>query len=467
MFESIRNFVKKVFRKMIDTKKIEKELDVKVAVSKNMVKGLDLWLKMYADESPWLDRKTFSMGLGASISSELARLVTLELKSEISGCDYLNEEYQAFLKRIRRICEYGCAAGGIVFKPYVDGKHIAVEAVRADNFYPIAFNSRDEVTDAAFLEYKIEGDEVYIRVERHCIDGDVYRLTNKAFLSKNTDVSQVRDLGREISLKDVDEWADLEPEIQISNINKSLFGYFKVPLANTLDQNSPLGVSVFSRAVGKILEADKQYSRILWEYEGSELAVHASIDCFRKDSYGEWILPEGKERLYRTFEHEADRSKAIDVFSPTIRDSSLFNGLNNILKSIEFDCGLAYGTLSDPQNVDKTAEEIKTSKQRSYQTVSDIQKALQTALEDTLYAMVKLGQIEGLPVTDNYDVSFDWDDSIIVDKKEKLVSMQSDVAAGILRPEIYLAEKYGVTEEEALKMMPKSQFKEELPSEEE
>lgn len=31
-------------------------------------------------------------------------------------------------------------------------------------------------------------------------------------------------------------------------------------------------------------------------------------------------------------------------------------------------------SLSDPNTVDKTAEEIKASKQRSYSTVSDIQK---------------------------------------------------------------------------------------------
>ena len=60
---------------------------------------------------------------------------------------------------------------------------------------------------------------------------------------------------------------------------------------------------------------------------------------------------------------------------------------NNQMKLIEFACCLAYGTLSDPQNVDKTATEIKTSKQRSYTFVSDTQQALQTALEDLVYAM--------------------------------------------------------------------------------
>ena len=54
----------------------------------------------------------------------------------------------------------------------------------------------------------------------------------------------------------------------------------------------------------------------------------------------------------------------------------------------------------------------------------------------------------------NYETSYKWDDSIVVDKETELASMLTDVSANILRPEIYLAKKYGVTEEEALKMMP-------------
>ena len=56
---------------------------------------------------------------------------------------------------------------------------------------------------------------------------------------------------------------------------------------------------------------------------------------------------------------------------------------------------------------------------------------------------------------DEYEVSYNWDDSIIVDKDTELASMQADVAAGIIRPELYIMKKYGVTEEEAINMMPK------------
>ena len=68
-----------------------------------------------------------------------------------------------------------------------------------------------------------------------------------------------------------------------------------------------------------------------------------------------------------------------------IRDISLFNGFNKIFQRIEFNCGLAYGTLSDLSTVEKTAEELKTSKQRSFSTVSAIQKSFESSLEHIVY----------------------------------------------------------------------------------
>ncbi|MGL5087434.1 MAG: phage portal protein, partial [Clostridium sp.] len=224
----------------------------------------------------------------------------------------------------------------------------------------------------------------------------------------------------------------------------------------TIESNSPLGVSVYSRAIDLIKEADKQYSRILWEFEGSELAVNASSDCFTQDRDGKPILPEGKNRLFKTFEYDVkEGGKPWETFSPDIRDESLFNGLNNLLRNIEFNVGLAYGTISDPNNVEKTAEEIKSSKQRSYQTVKDIQNKLEDSLDNLLYSMGIWGQIYKL-CNGKYEVSYNWDDSIIVDKDKELESMRLDVASGVLRPEIYLSKKYGVSEEEALKMIPDS-----------
>jgi A118_put_portal: phage portal protein, putative, A118 family len=436
---------------MLGREKIKDAIGVEVAVSDKMANEIDLWAKMYKNEPPWKEKNIKLCGLPAAIAGEFARLVTLELKTEVTGNDFINEEYQAVVSDIRKYTEYACAKGGLAMKPYASEGHIEVDMVQADRFFPTKFNSRGEVTAAVFAESLTVGKKVYTRLEYHQHEGTMYHINNKAFVKQDLDNVEV--LGKEVPLTAVPEWANLQEEVTLKNVKMPLFAYFKIPNANNVDDTSPLGVSVYSRAINDIKEADNQWTRLLWEFEGSELAIDADITLFKKDDKGNYEFPKGKDRLFRMMDLD-DNAEKYKVFAPAIRDENLINGFNAILRRIEFNVGLAYGTLSDPNTVDKTAEEIKASKQRSYSTVSDIQKSLQTALEQLVYAMDVMAQLSGLSGRKKYEMSFDWDDSIVIDKEQELASMQQDAVAGFIRKELYVAAKYGVSEEEALKMMP-------------
>lgn len=450
----IKEFIERigqVIRKMLGREKIKDAIGVEVAVSDKMANEIDLWAKMYKNEPPWKEKNIKLCGLPAAIAGEFARLVTLELKTEVTGNDFINEEYQAVVSDIRKYTEYACAKGGLAMKPYASEGHIEVDMVQADRFFPTKFNSRGEVTAAVFAESLTVGKKVYTRLEYHQHEGTMYHINNKAFVKQDLDNVEV--LGKEVPLTAVPEWANLQEEVTLKNVKMPLFAYFKIPNANNVDDTSPLGVSVYSRAINDIKEADNQWTRLLWEFEGSELAIDADITLFKKDDKGNYEFPKGKDRLFRMMDLD-DNAEKYKVFAPAIRDENLINGFNAILRRIEFNVGIAYGTLSDPNTVDKTAEEIKASKQRSYSTVSDIQKSLQTALEQLVYAMDVMAQLSGLSGRKKYEMSFDWDDSIVIDKEQELASMQQDAVAGFIRKELYVAAKYGVSEEEALKMMP-------------
>ena len=436
---------------MLGREKIKDAIGVEVAVSDKMANEIDLWAKMYKNEPPWKEKNIKLCGLPAAIAGEFARLVTLELKTEVTGNDFINEEYQAVVSDIRKYTEYACAKGGLAMKPYASEGHIEVDMVQADRFFPTKFNSRGEVTAAVFAESLTVGKKVYTRLEYHQHEGTMYHINNKAFVKQDLDNVEV--LGKEVPLTAVPEWANLQEEVTLKNVKMPLFAYFKIPNANNVDDTSPLGVSVYSRAINDIKEADNQWTRLLWEFEGSELAIDADITLFKKDDKGNYEFPKGKDRLFRMMDLD-DNAEKYKVFAPAIRDENLINGFNAILRRIEFNVGLAYGTLSDPNTVDKTAEEIKASKQRSHSTVSDIQKSLQTALKQLVYAMDVMAQLSGLSGRKKYEMSFDWDDSIVIDKEQELASMQQDAVAGFIRKELYVAAKYGVSEEEALKMMP-------------
>lgn len=455
--------------KMFPKSTISKTLDLEVTTSDEMSNAISTWTALYELNCPWLnygpnanldEALCFSLGLPITISREMARLVTVELESEITQNDYLNEQYKRVLKQLRNQVEFAVAKGGVVFKPYVDDRKIVIDYVQADKFYPIAYNNTGDITSAVFVEQKNEGDKLYTRLELHQWRNRSYTITNRAFMKRiNSFMRNSGDfsLGREIPLNSVAEWSELSEEaITINNIDKPLFAYFKMPFANNVEQGSPLGISIYgnSSTINLIKQADEMYSRIIWEYESKESAIHVDETALRIREDEKANLPKRHQRLYRKINARAGDDKDLfEEYSPAIRDTAHFNGLNKILQRIEWNCGLSYGTISEPLEVAKTATEIVTSKQRMYSNVKDIQNSLEDALDHLVYAMSVWGQLYGL-CSGNYETSYKWDDSLVVDKETELNSMLADVSANILRPEIYLAKKYGVTEDEALKMMP-------------
>lgn len=170
-------------------------------------------------------------------------------------------------------------------------------------------------------------------------------------------------------------------------------------------------------------------------------------------------MPLREQRLYRNWINGSVSGgrNLYEVFAPTLRDESYRKGLDSMLKRIEFQCGLAYGTLSDPQNVDKTAEEIRSSKQRSYTTVKDLQRALGTAITDLVYAvniLLDAAWHSGatVPLPGECTVTFDFDDSIISDPKERKQMFWGYVTAGKFPFWRYLVEFEGYSEDEARKL---------------
>lgn len=477
--------IKEIIQKMIGARTIEQSLHVAPVISSQMEEAIQLWSDMYKGEAPWLREPTFdnpsrvvSIGLPALIASEKARTALLELASEITTpteevevdnpkyqepqpdafgniipssepqtiiedkpltdtarAEYLESQYKKLKKQLRKQIEYGIAKGGLVIKPYVvmnddeDAEttaDIEFDFIQADCFFPLAFDATGKITEAAFLQTKTEKDVIYRRLEYHKWMGSSVQIVNKAYKSTSNqnqgDMSGI-DLGQEVPLTEVNEWKDLQASTTIKNIKKPLFAYFKMPEANTVDTTSPLGVSGFSRAVNLIKDADMQYSRLLWEYEGGELAIDIDRDAlnFIEDGSGGYhsVMSNLQQRLYR----KIDISQTGDTYqpyAPALRDTNYVNGLNTILMRIEDVTGLSRGTLSDAAAEARTATELKILKQRSYQTNADIQQAIEDTLRDVIYIMNVYCDLYEITVDGDYDVNFEWDDSIITDVDAEL-----------------------------------------------
>ena len=316
-----------------------------------------------------------------------------------------------------------------------DGYEIEFDFIQANEFYPLAFDSSGKMTEAAFIQRKMDKDVVYSRLEYHKLEDNYVTVINKAFKSNAVATGKLDNLGQEVPLSEVPEWAMLSSETTLRGVNRLLFAYFKMPEANTIDTHSPLGVSGFDKVKWLIKEADKQYSRLLWEFEGGELAIDIDRNALKwvqdpnDPDYGKSVMGTLQNRLYRKVDLNEDNT--YEVFSPTLRDQSLINGLNCILMRIEDGAGISRGTLSDVVSEAKTATELRMLRVRSYETNAHIQKATERMLRDAIYVMNVYCDLYEITAEGEYEVSFEWDDSIINDTDTELTKRLLLIQNGI------------------------------------
>ena len=444
-------------------------------------------------------------------------------KTDTSRAEFLNEQYTKLKKHLRTQLEYGIALGGLIIKPYYtemtiestednkgvepvdqeapkktdeqlkneavdkavfNGKEkpedtvtqeqpkqenkskvvpsIEYDFIRADCFYPLAFDANGNITEAAFVQPKVDKQYVYRRLEYHKWENNKLTIINKAYRSSNTaslnnDVDG--DFGKEVPLTEVPEWSALQPEIVITDVAKPLFAYFKMPDANIIDMTSPLGVSAFARAISLIKDADMQYSRLLWEYEAGEMALDVDRDAFQwiadtdNSDRGKSKLGKGQQRLYRQVDINTNDGELFSPYAPSLRDANFKDGLNTILMRIEDVTGLSRGTISDASTEAKTATELKILKQRSYQANQDIQQSLEQALKDVIYATNALCDLYEITPPGEYDVNFEWDDSILVDVNEELNKRMALMQQGLMSKLELRQWYFGETERQAKKAL--------------
>lgn len=444
MFKKLLNLIYEALTKMIGYKSVTESLDISDSViSDKMSAAFDLWKSMYKDESPWLNDKqgVYSLGLAKLICDTAQQQILSELVTSIkepgvndeieedknnqnidTRAKYLNDIYQKrLIKKLPQTLEKALALGGMIIKPYINNNQIFLDFNFQGDFCPISFDDDGNITDIAFIDQFIAGNFIYTKIERQTFSVTERKIIieNKAYKAKyrTGEDTKEQELGQEIPLSEVSRWSTISQEpVPIENVDKPLYGYYRVATANNVDMDSPLGISLFSPAVKMIERTDRQFSRLDWEYNGGQLAIDVDPTAllFDEGYFGtEAKMDELKDRLYRKVDlGTADTYKE---FAPNLRDQNYNNGLNAYLEKIEILIGLAKGSLSQVQSEARTATEVKVLKQRTYTTISHNQEALEDCIMDVVYAMNVLTDLYDLAPEGDYDTSLDWGDSVLTD----------------------------------------------------
>ena len=442
---------------------IEKEFHAYPAVSRKMQDNINLWWALYTNHPPWETECIRHLGLPGAIGAELSRNALTEFSVSVSGsarAEYINQQVQLAAAKLANNLQMGLCLGGVAMKPYPDNGRILMDAFTT-RFTPTRFDGTGKAVGGVFESRPVQqGKDWFIKLEYHDFqpreDGSsVYVVENRAFRS-----GRDGGIGAQVPLASVRQWAGMSERIEIGNLEGPLFAYFKPPSANSIEPSSPLGVSVYAGPTVDLIEqADRMWEKLFWEYDSAERKI--LID--RSAAGAEQV----RDRL---FEYGSFSNPDFFQFlNPEIRDDPLYNGFQRILQRIEYNVGLAFGTISDPQSVERTATEILAAKQRQFVTGKGLQRALQETLDGLVYAMNALCDLYRLAPAGAYSTEYNWGDGVLDDPETKRQDMALGLSllnASIIGPVEYRMRYFGEDEETAKKMLPDMEDMTDEPEEE-
>lgn len=448
----------------------EKAFGVETYLSPEMDAAIKLWVQLESGKPPWVKDDTRTIRFSNTVARELAKLITQNIDIKVQakyGTGETAKRIQKaiddhFLKNAQENMEKVIRLGGVMAK----WNGYGVDYIPPDRFLVTEFDSNREVTGAIFFSYYQKEKKFYTRAEWHRFeDGErrdeagesvsvrVYRVFNKAFVSDNQD-----EIGRPIDLKNT-KWADIVPEFAAENLEKPLFVYIKNPYSNTIDPDSPLGVSCFSECIEELRWLDIAMSTLGVETEDSEPKMIVGQSAIQYAEANGIELP----RMVLKTGLDDMTDKPFEQWQPTLQVASRTDGINFLLSIISYKTGFDPGYfVFNGQTISvATATQVEATERRTINTVGDYRDILSCpdsngdgrigAIHDIAYIMDSMSVINGESDPSefgNYEIYADFADltrNAEEDRSRALLLTDK----GFYPKWYYLVHNEGFTEEEA------------------
>ena len=431
-------------------------------------------------------RTLFRLGMAKAICAELAGLIWSEgadIHITTNGEDDTLERFvlgvlkeNAFNEKMQELIEQGAALGGAAMKEYVkvkrddDGRpeagteRIMIDYCMADQFVPTAWDNA-KVTEAVFVSRKAKDGMYWTRLEWHKWDGETYVITNDLYGTKQRQSNgQDQDiLGYWYPLSAAEPF--LEPKTEIKGLNTSLFAYWRTPIANNIDDNSPLGISVYGNAFDTLHALDICYDSFVREFRLGKKRIIVPAQSVRTV-----VDPDtGLTRRYFDANDEAYEALATDDPDKLkIQDNSMelridehVAAINALLSVLCLQVGFSSSTFSfDAKEGLKTATEVISENSKTYKTIRTFQNMICPAIEHICRNIIDLGVLydmdfEGRKIAElarNYEISVVMEDAVLEDSQTRIDRAIKLVTNGFISKLTAMTDpKYGLgmTEEEA------------------
>lgn len=438
-------------------------------------------------KDPHHERDMEHLDLAKAACAELAGLVWSEqCEVHISQGDGELQPLDDFVQDVLRKNNFWCkmqehieqslALGGGAIKawyeerrdssgePVPDSGQIKIGFCMADQFVPTAWDNA-KVTEGVFISRQAKNGYYYTRLEWHKWDGLTYYITNELYRTEQKQEAGGREpqdiLGYRYPLSSI--YPLLDEETELHGLTHSLFAYYRTAIANNLDDNSPLGVSVYANAMSTLRALDICFDSFVSEFRLGRKRIIVPAQCISLVAN-----PETNE-LCRYFDASSEVYEALSTDNPDalkISDNSVelrieehVAAINAYLSILCLQLGFSAGTFSfDQASGLKTATEVISENSKTYKTIKSHQLQVKTAIEDIIDAIIQVAalydvQYNGYSIAalaaKGYESKVVFDDSILQDRQTNINEGVLLCSNGLMSKRTFLINKLGLTEDEA------------------
>jgi A118 family predicted phage portal protein len=435
-------------------------------------------------ENPKATRTLYRMNIAKAVCAEMASLVWGEectINVSMDGFEATDENpdplnsfvrevlgENALREKMQESVEQALAMGGAALKVYADVKRdeegteipetrrISIGYAMADQFIPTAWDNA-KVTEGIFISRIAKNGYYFTRLEWHKWNGQTYTITNELYRSEiergEGDSQDI--LGVRWPLADIYPYLEEETVIPVS---ESLFTYWRTPIANNLDDNSPLGMSVYGNALETLHALDICYDSFVSEFRLGKKRIIVPARCIKNviDTVtgAQVRYFDATDEVYEALATDNPEDLKIQDNTVELRVEEHIKAINAFLSILCLQTGFSAGTFTFDQHTGlKTATEVVSENSKTYKTIKTIQNQLAPAIEHLIRNIVEVAslyemdyegqQVEAL-ASGGYHVNITFDDGVTQDRATNINEGVMLVGAGLLSKYTFLTDrKYG------------------------
>lgn len=415
---------------------------------------IERWLRWYKGSVPSVhnyrqfngrhkvSRTRKGLGMAKKIAEDWACLCLNERVEIIASAQGVNDAVwevlnaNKFRERGNQLIELAFALGTGAFVEYTEGARVFVDYIRAGMIYPLAWDNND-ITDCAFASVRKRGKDrfVYLNIHRRHESG-FYVIENRMFK-----LGQGNTLTPDELPEGVEEFVETYstiPRFQIIRPN----------IVNNVDLDCPMGISVFANAIDQLENCDIIFDSYHSEFRlgRKRIMVPFSMARMLMEESGATtpVFDDNDLEFYVYSTGDDAKGQKIDEINGELRYEAHEHAIATAINLCAYKCGFGENKYKFEQGAAKTATEVISEDCDMYRNLKKHELQLEGALRGLFESIASM-----LGRTEKFEVTINFDDSIIEDKAAARQLFMQEIREGLRKPWEYRVEYFGETEAQA------------------